>query len=97
MCKVPEQVKSSYTDEEFVAELQERVTGLIISNRSFDDITVLVTAALDSMIVDKLVGPTFHQEVETVVDLDKTTGVMDISLRLCLPGKVEPANVVLEE
>jgi hypothetical protein len=39
------------------------------------------------MIIDKIIGPSFHQEVDTFVSIDKVTKEIDITIRLIHPER----------
>jgi len=68
-------------DQEFVDELQKRLSKILGPASSGKHAKDLVIKAVDSMIKDKIIGPAFHVEVETKVKINKRTGVMDISFR----------------
>jgi len=91
-----EQSTIDQEDQAFMDELNKRLTTLIHEGKVPSTqwtVSKLVKKAVDSMIVDKIIGPTFHQEVKTTVEINRVTGVMDVSFALFLHGEVKEMDV----
>lgn len=75
-------------DKEFKAELNKRLVELFNPTMHGTDVKLLVNAALDGMIKDKLIGPAFYQEVDIDVNLGKDTGVLNVSFAVIDPTRL---------
>jgi hypothetical protein len=77
-------------DQEFVNTLNDRIAKLTprtMKVPNAKNLKKVVKTALDSMIKDGIIGPSFHQEVDTFVSIDKVSKEIDITIRLIHPER----------
>jgi hypothetical protein len=74
----------------FIEEMNKRIAAKTSRTKKVPNIKnlrIIVKEVLDSMIIDKIIGPSFHQEVDTFVSIDKVTKEIDITIRLIHPER----------
>jgi hypothetical protein len=74
----------------FIKELHKRIaalTSITLKVPKLKNIRKILKKALDSMIHDGIIGPSFHQEVNTYVTIDRITGEIEISMGLIHPER----------